>query len=431
MSNRYFIQTFGCQMNVADSEDMTARLKLRGFLPTENRDEADIVLINTCTIRAMADHKAFSFIGKLKPWKEASPGRILIVTGCGVERDRAKFQKRFPYVDLLLGAKLVGEYDSRIEALLKNRYRDFDEVHPLTDGGQASDLSQMVTIMRGCNYNCTYCIVPAVRGREVYESRTRILDDVSARVAGGAKEIWLLGQTVNSYKPPDPPFPGYGFSDLLKDINAIDGLRRIRFASPHPFYVDETFAKTMASCEKVCEHIHLPVQSGSDRILGAMKRNYTRDTFMKAVGLLRMWVPGISITTDFIVGFPGETDDDFQMTMDLARAAEMDSAYCFKYSPRPGTSAFGLKDDVPASVKEARVNALLALTETQGIAKAKALVGSRQEVLMTEQKGTDVFRGRARSSWRVRVKDARVQLGGVYPVQITAHHSRELHGELV
>lgn len=428
---KYTIKTFGCQMNVADSAEMEAHLIKRGFIFTPEREGADLILVNTCTIREMADHKAFSFVGKLKPWKEADASRVLVVTGCGVERDRKKFQKRFPYVDLLVGAKDIQSFPELLDRHLKNRFGRFDDIVPagILDGNV--EMSQMVTIMRGCNYNCTYCVVPTVRGREIYEPREKILGEVREKVAQGAREIWLLGQTVNSYKPPDPPTDDYDFSDLLTELDQVEGLKRIRFASPHPFYVTEKFARTMAACSKVCEHIHLPVQSGSNRILSAMKRNYTRETFLAALDLLRKHVPNISITTDFIVGFPGETEKEFKETLSLVEAAGLDSSFCFKYSPRPGTPAWELKDDVPNDEKNRRVNLLLELTEKEGREKARALVGSHQEVLISESKGEDIFRGKTKSSWRVRIKKPGLILGEVYEVGIKSTHSRELHGELV
>ncbi len=248
-------------------------------------------------------------------------------------------------------------------------------------------VTAFVTIMRGCNFGCAYCVVPSVRGRELYRPAASILDEVAERVAGGQREVLLLGQTVNSYRPvgPNPGRAGDDircFGDLLEAVSAVPGVERIRYMSPHPHYVDEAFAERLGRWPRVAPHIHLPVQSGSDGVLSRMRRNYTRDDFRRKLDLLRRWVPGLAVTTDFIVGFPGETDEDFDASLRLGREADLDGAYIFKYSPRPGTASAQGPDDVPEAVKEERLARLMAETDSRSRAKLAALVGRTQTILV-------------------------------------------------
>ena len=330
-------------------------------------------------MRDHAEHKALSFLGRLADWRSASKNRLLIFAGCAAERLKDRLAHRFPQVDLVAGAKSIGEFDR----LLADRLPpvSFDGKQEWVDAwGWAPGLGEMglpgegvtafVSIMRGCNYACTYCVVPAVRGRELYRPAASILAEVTERAAKGQREIMLLGQTVNSYRPSGPHFnpPGQDisdFSDLLVLVDAVPEVARIRFMSPHPFYVDERFAETMGQSRRVAPHIHLPVQSGSDMVLGRMRRNYTRGEFVRKVELLRRHVSGLAITTDFIVGFPGETDADFQATLRLGREADLDGAYTFKYSPRPGTVSAQGADDVPDSLKEERLALLMEETDSR------------------------------------------------------------------
>jgi tRNA-2-methylthio-N6-dimethylallyladenosine synthase len=393
-------------------------------------------------VRDLAEHKASSYIGRLRDWKADRPESIIIVTGCAAERAKKELKRKFPYINLIVGAKDIETFPAQLAALLKSHQTSEENLVPVDlgrngidgddldlDHGRPSNVIQYVTIMRGCNYNCTYCIVPAVRGREIYRPVDEIKKEVSNRLQEGGKEIWLLGQTVNSYRPPNPPFPGYDFADLLREIGKEDGIKRLRFMSPHPYFVTSKLVAAMAETPTVCEQLHLPVQSGSNKMLSAMKRNYTRESYLNAVSLLREKIPGISITTDFIVGFPGETEADYELTKTLAVEAQFDAAYCFKYSPRPGTPAHAMKDDVPTEIKESRVTNLLDTLERQGIARVKSFVGTTQEVLIEDNKGGGLFRGKTRHGYRVRLTDATLKLGDLVQVKVTGHHSRELHGE--
>lgn len=472
---KIFTRTFGCQMNFADSDEMGRHFNERGFTAAENEESADAILVNTCTVRDLAEHKASSFIGRLKDWKDAHPQGLVIVTGCAAERAKDDFKRRFPHIDLIVGAKDIEQFPAELNDLLARHSRksgnpglkpDFKEIElnsgfpahstrshntgtapaymnldgtvPIgtfgNDGG--GKVIQYVTIMRGCNYNCSYCIVPAVRGREVYRPVDEILADVGARSKEGAKEIWLLGQTVNSYKPAQPPREGYDFADLLDDVCRVPGTERIRFISPHPYYLSDKLIASMTSNKKVCEHIHLPVQSGSDEMLKKMKRNYTRAVYVRGLAKLRQAIPNIAISTDIIVGFPGETENDYNETLSLVEEAGFDSAYCFKYSPRPGTASAAWVDDVPEPLKEERVNRLLEITEAQGQKKAAALIGSTQEILIEDDKGEGVFRGKTRGAWRARLRQTAatpgtLRLGTLIKARITDTHSRELHAELI
>jgi len=423
-------------MNFSDSDEMGRHFRNKGFLPTKNMNEANAILINTCTVRALAEHKAMSFVGSLRKWKMGNPESLVIVTGCAAERAKDEFKSKFPFVDLVVGAKDIDQFPQKLDQVLTHTPKhlssqDMSLVPDELTSSLKGSVSQFVTIMRGCNYSCTYCIVPSVRGREYYRPVADILKDVKARADEEAKEIWLLGQTVNSYSPEDSPHPKYDFSDLLKDISKIAGIQRIRFISPHPYYLNQKLIQTMADEEKICKHIHLPVQSGSNSILQRMKRNYTRESYLQKVKDLRAAMPNISITTDIIVGFPGESDQDFVQTKTLVEEAGFDSAYCFIYSPRPGTSAAEWEDNVPSATKETRVNEILKLTDNQGVQRAASLKGSVQNVLVEEDQGDGFYRGKTRGSWRVRINDKRLKLGQLADIQITGTHSRELQGKLV
>jgi len=421
-------------MNFADSDEMFRHFKARGFEKTEDPKEAQAVLVNTCTVRDLAEHKAASYIGRLKSWKKNNPEGLIVVTGCAAERSKDEFRRKFPHIDLIVGAKDIEKFPKELEEILSQRVLDEEALVPSALQPPASlgpqHIVQHVTTMRGCNYNCAYCIVPSVRGREKYRSISDILQEVGDRVAEGTKEVWLLGQTVNSYKPPEAPKPDYDFADLLREVDRIPGLNRLRFISPHPFYFKEKLITAIAECSTVCEHMHLPVQSGSTSLLSKMRRNYTRDSYLKIVDNLRKAVPQIAITTDFIVGFPGETDEDFKLTLSLVKEAQLDSAYCFKYSPRPGTESAQWEDDIPTAVKEDRLAVLLETLESQSQIKTDALIGTTQEVLIEESKGNNLFRGKTRGAWHVRIEDPQLKLGDIVQAKITHRHSRELKGEV-
>lgn len=376
--------SFGCQMAFADTEEMSKPFAERGWLPTPDLADADAVLVNTCTVREHAEHRALSQIGRLSEWKRARPDRLLIVAGCAAERLKDTLRSRFPHVDLVVGAKSIEEFPALVARALDERFdlaaedaESFEAPPPQADA--PNPVSAFVTIMRGCNYSCTYCIVPAVRGRELYRDADSIVAEVRAKAAAGAKEVVLLGQTVNSYRRGDLDFAG-----LLARVDAVEGIDRIRFMSPHPHYLDERMVAAMAGLAKVCEHLHLPAQSGSDRLLKAMRRNYTRGEYLQRTHALRRAVPGVALTTDIIVGFPGETDADFDESLEFIEEAAFDAAYCFKFSPRAGTAAAEMDGQVPEEVREARLARLLERVMDRGRRRLDILTGQTLEVLVEE-----------------------------------------------
>ncbi len=385
---KFYVRTYGCQMNVADSSEMGRHLKERGLTPTEDPDEASILLINTCTVRHHAEERAFSEIGRLKKWKAGMPGRKLVITGCAAERTKEYLESRFPHVDLVVGAKSIENFGSIIDGLLERRNTDEDLDYAIPAGDD--QVTAFVTIMRGCNYSCTYCIVPYVRGRESYHSMEQILSEVRDRVAEGAREITLLGQTVNSYHRDGLKGPDTDFADLLEAVASVDGVERVRFMSPHPYYMTDRVIETMARLPQVCEWLHLPVQSGSNPILKKMLRNYTREHYLELVTKLRTAMPGMTISTDIIVGFPGESAEDFRQTLSLIEQAQFDWGFIFKYSSREGTPAAAWESFSNELIEE-RHQECLSIVEGVAAKKRRALIGTDHEVLLEAEN----FAGRA------------------------------------
>ncbi len=388
---KLYIETLGCQMNAADSEEMAEAFLRRGVQLTSRKLSSDAIILNTCTVRDHAEQKALSYLGRLKDWKRIHPERVLIVAGCAAERMKATLKKRFPHIDLVVGAKSIEDFPGMIDKFFKNRknglandhkqkktknYDWFNESEeafessesrasgePLVLGTQGE--SAFVTIMRGCNYSCSYCIVPSVRGRERYRDPEAILAEIKRKVAAGASKVMLLGQTVNSYWHKDASQKIIDFSDLLVRVDAIAGVEEIKFMSPHPHYLSDKLIRTLGELKTISPQIHFPVQSGSNRILKAMKRNYTREDFIEKTRALRHAIPDLQLSTDFIVGFPGETEEDFEETLSLAKTLNLGMAYCFKYSPRSGTESSCFKDDVSRAEKEERLSRLLEVMESK------------------------------------------------------------------
>lgn len=475
---KFYIESFGCQMNTADSEEMGRQLMARGITPTLDREEADWVLINTCTVRDHAEHKALSYMGRLRDWKDEKPGRRIVVAGCAAERLKDTLQNRFDHVDLVVGAKSINQFADLVNNTVGSPVpqtgatpsgdgvfdarKEFLDGSPLLapalDRGSRSSgdsalvestlgpwalgtnytsfldgsVTGNVTIMRGCNYSCTYCIVPSVRGREIYRPAASILDEVKQKAEKGLSEILLLGQTVNSYKPAVNGDGISDFSDLISAVDKVPGVRRIRFMSPHPFYLTDKLVRAMAENPNVCNHIHLPVQSGSTEMLKRMRRNYSREDFLRRVEALRKAVPGISITTDIIVGFCGETEADFQQTLSLIREADLEGAYCFKYSSRPGTESAQWADDVSTEVKEERLARLLEVTHGLAEKKILALKLTRQEILIENvftEESHPLYEGKTRTSWNVQLtSDRTLKAGDTVWVDITETNGRTLRG---
>jgi len=398
---RIYIETYGCQMNVADSELVLGVLAREGYVAVDDPAAADVVLVNTCAVRAHAEQKVLSRVGELKRSKR--PGGVLGVVGCMAQRLGPRLLERVPQVDLVVGpdgyrglpdliARARG--GERAAAVEFKAWEHYEDVPPVREEGAAA--SAFVTVQRGCDYRCTFCIVPMTRGPE----RSRKLADVVREVerlaggGGGTTEVTLLGQTVNSYHDGT-----HDFADLLRAVGAVPGIRRLRFTSPYPTDFSERVVAAMAETAAVCEHVHLPVQSGSSRVLKRMLRRYDRDRYLGIVAALRRAIPGIALTTDIIVGFPGETEDDFQETLSLVEAVVFDDAYTFRYSPREGTPATRLKDGVPDHVAGERLERLVAAV--RGIARCKnvGLVGTTHEVLVEGRaKRGDLLQGRTRAN---------------------------------
>lgn len=361
-------------MNIADSDEMFTHLAARGAQLTDDMDRADIVLINTCTVREHAEHRAVSFLGRLAKWKKEKPGRVIIFAGCAAQRMGRQLKKDFPFLDIVSGAKEIERFADTLDA--SGLFGPEDGLpHPQTQG-----LTGYVTIMRGCDFACTYCIVPSVRGPVKCLDPQVILTETAEKAAKGAKEIVLLGQTVNAYRSPD-----LSFAQLLNRVSQVPGVERVRFMSPHPAYITQDFLDAVKNNPKIARHIHLPIQSGSSKVLKEMKRGYTREMLLEKLAALKEC--GMSVSTDIIVGFPTETEEDFKQTLSLVEQAEFFSAYCFKYSPRQGTPAAQM-NLLPENVLEQRLDILL--NKVRGLSETayQKQVGTRQTVLMeSETKG--------------------------------------------
>jgi tRNA-2-methylthio-N6-dimethylallyladenosine synthase len=377
---RVYIETYGCQMNVSDSELMFGVLGREGYERTEDPAQADVLLVNTCAVRDHAEQRVLGRMGELKRYKR--PGDVLGVVGCMAQRLGPKLLERVPQVDLVIGPdgyrglpELIarardGERSAEVSFKSWEHYEDV----PPARGEQAS---AFVTVQRGCDYRCTFCIVPMTRGPERSRKLADVVGEVTRLAATGTTEVTLLGQTVNSYHDGE-----HDFADLLRAVGAVDGIRRVRFTSPYPTDFTPRVLAAMAETPAVCEHVHLPVQSGSSRTLKRMLRRYDREQYLDVVAALRESVPGIALSTDIIVGFPGETEDEFQETLSLVEQVGFDDAYTFKYSVREGTPAVRIKDHVPEDTKTERIGRLIQVVRRVAKQKNIALVGTTHEVLV-------------------------------------------------
>jgi tRNA-2-methylthio-N6-dimethylallyladenosine synthase len=356
-------------MNEADSEEMFLHLSARGAVRTDELDKADAVLINTCTVRDHAEHRAISFLGRLLKWKRQDPKRIIIFAGCAAQRLGKKLQKRYPFLNIVSGAKEIENFAATLDK--SGLFAPAGKPTSVKPG-----LSAYATIMRGCNFKCTYCIVPSVRGPVKCLPAQDILADVTRKAQAGAKEIMLLGQTVNAYQDGNT-----SFADLLNRVSEIPGVARVRFTSPHPIYFTPQFLQAVKDNPKIAHHVHMPVQSGSTKVLQEMKRGYTREIFLEKVRALQEC--GFTISTDIIVGFPTETQEDFEQTLSLVDQAQFIAAYCFKYSPRQGTPAAQMKLHDEQTL-ESRLDILLGKVKGLSETAYQRQVGTLQQVLMEE-----------------------------------------------
>ena len=389
MARKYLIETFGCQMNVHDSERMAGLLEQAGYEATDEAADADVVVINTCSVRERAEDKLYTRLGELRQLAaEHGHNPIVAVAGCVAQQEGAAILKRSPGVaDVIIGTQAIRRLPMMVEQALADRrpvinLDPFDDVtFPLGVTRRNDPVKAYVTIIEGCNEFCSFCVVPYTRGNERMRPKADILAEVREAAWSGHREVQLLGQIVNHYAAPDDP--SCDFSGLLEAIHAVDGVERIRFASPHPRHVSPRFLETMARLPKVCRHLHLPVQSGSTRILEAMRRRYTRDSYLDLIARIRESLPDVALSTDMIVGFPGETGADFDDTLTLTASVRYHSMFSFKYSPRPNTLADKrLADDVAEDEKTRRIVALQALQrEIQSELNAR-MVGQTVDVLV-------------------------------------------------
>ncbi|MFP8874856.1 MAG: tRNA (N6-isopentenyl adenosine(37)-C2)-methylthiotransferase MiaB, partial [Myxococcota bacterium] len=408
----YAIRTYGCQMNVHDSEKLANLLHHAGLRPAVAEGEADLLVINTCSIREKAEQHLYSDLGRLRQWKKERPGRLVGVGGCVAQQVGDGILKRVPQVDFVFGThnlRMVpamiesGDAGQRSLAVAENRSLerfDFPERQPAWDAKTPG--TGFITVMEGCDMFCTFCIVPQTRGREISRPAASILSEVRQRVAAGVREVTLLGQTVNAYgrqeerRGQDERAGTVPFATLLEEINAIPGLERIRYTSPHPLFFGDALIRAHGALERLAPHVHLPLQSGSDRILESMRRRYSAGEFLETVAALRRARSDIAITTDLIVGFPGETSADFRRTLAVVAEAGFVDHYSFKYSPRPGTRAAEMGDSVPAELAQERLEELQALQRGMTLAYHRRRVGERTEILLEgpSRRGGGQFCGR-------------------------------------
>ena len=436
----YFIQTFGCQMNERDSETIAGMLEEQGFLLADERKDADVIVINTCSVRENADNRFFGQLGVVKKIKENNPNAIVAVCGCMMQQKRVvdRIHDKFNWVDIIFGTMNIDEFPQMLKERIAEgtqEYHVLDEREQIAEGlpsVRRYSFKAFVNIMNGCNNFCTYCIVPYTRGREVSRAPEDILAEVKELASKGVKEITLLGQNVNSYGKAD--HMDLDFTDLLYEIAGIEGVERIRFMTSHPKDMPERLIRAFGDCDKLCGHIHLPVQAGSDRVLKKMNRCYTKEKYLEIVRMLREMSPEISITTDIMVGFPGETEDDFQETMDLVKRARFDSAFTFLYSIREGTPAANYPDQIPDEVKHDRFNRLVEALNSITAEKNAAYAGRIERVLVegrSSRGGEGICSGRTDSFKLVNFRCDESLTGRFADVKITETGTFSLFGELV
>ena len=438
MPKRVYIETYGCQMNEHDSEQILRLLQGANYLETEDAEQADLILVNTCSVREKPEQKVYSALGRFKGLKEER-GTIIGVAGCVAQQEGQRLLNRIPYLDMVIGTHAIPLIPQMLERVKVIGERvcetGFDTEGKHLDAflpwGPVSVVKSYVTIMQGCNHFCSYCIVPYVRGRERSRPSQEIVDEVNHLTQRGVKEICLLGQNVNSY--------GKGlkeeikFPELLSRLDAIEGVKRIRFTTSHPKDLSEELIQAHGGLKKLCEHIHLPFQSGSNGILKAMNRGYTRESYLEKIDRLREVCPSIAITSDVIVGFPGEEEKDFEETLDLMEKVRFDDLFSFKYSLRKGTRASEISDQVEEQVKQERLAFLQKIQKEITLQKSQALEGRIEEVLVegySKQSEQDVT-GRTRTHKAVNLEGDLSLVGRLIPVRIIQAYAHSLRGELV
>ncbi|HEU4564158.1 MAG TPA: tRNA (N6-isopentenyl adenosine(37)-C2)-methylthiotransferase MiaB [Gemmatimonadaceae bacterium] len=427
-----YIETYGCQMNVSDSELMYGRLAEFGYAPVDTPEGADVILINTCAIRDHAEQRVIGRLGELKRFMK--PDTVLGVTGCMAQRLGPSLLERARHVQLVIGpdgyralpslveGARLGVRAAQVEFDLEEHYEDFRARR--LDGVRA-----WIPVQRGCDYRCTYCIVPMTRGPERSRKLSDVVRETEEIAAAGITEVTLLGQTVNSYTDGE-----HDFADLLRAVGAVPGIRRVRFTSPHPNDFSDRVIEAMAEVPTVCEHVHLPMQSGSSRTLKRMLRRYTRDGYLACVERLRAAIPGLGLTTDIIVGFPGETEEDFEETLSAVRAVGFDDAFTFKFSPREGTPATRMPAElaVPDEAASERLERLIEVVREGARARNLALLGQRREILLEKvsKRGT-LLQGRTRDFKTVLVPGDESMIGRYLTVELTGTTGSTFTGGVV
>lgn len=434
---KYYIETWGCQMNEEDSEKLSGMLIPMGYKRTTEKENADIIIFNTCCVRENAEQKVDGNIGALKNLKKQKPNLIIAVTGCMMQQEgMAKYIiTKFPFVDIIIGthnAYKFPEYLKRIQGGDSSIVEIWDKEEDIVEGipvDRESSIKGFVTIMYGCNNFCTYCIVPYVRGRERSRNPEDIINEIKDMVAQGYKEITLLGQNVNSYGK--GLSPEINFAELLRRINSIENLERVRFMTSHPKDLSKEVIEVIAEGDKLCEQIHLPVQSGSTNLLNKMNRHYDRQQYLELVKTIKNSIPNVGLSTDIIVGFPGETEEDFAETLSLMEEVKFDLAFTYLYSKRKGTPADEMLEQIPEKIKHERFNRLIEVVNRISAEKNKEYAGKIVEVLVEGYSKNDESKltGRTRTGKLVNFEGNHKSIGELVSVQITKAHSFSLIGE--
>ena len=429
---RYHLTTFGCQMNEHDSERIKGMLESLGYLEADGRTDADLILFNTCSIRETADSRFVAHLGEAKRLKREHPERVIGVGGCWAQSVKEEVFARFPFVDVAFGPGQVHKLAEFLtsDSLTAQGFFEFEGFTGHLPAKRAREFQGWVQISVGCNSVCSYCIVPSTRGREVSRPHAELVAEVRELADDGVREVTLLGQNVNSYGRDLPRERRITFAQLLEQVDAVPGIERIRYTSPHPKDMREDVIRAHAELPALCQHIHLPLQSGSSTVLKRMRRTYTRERYLDRVALIREHVPDCALTTDIIVGFPGETESDFEQTLEVAELVGYDGAFTFIYSPRRGTEAATMPDQIPHDAKVARMERLVEVVQRRASERAQRFVGRSLEVLVEGPSRTDPSRLRGRSRHNKVVNfDGLAAPGDLVDVQITAATSQTLSGE--
>ncbi|MGE5219296.1 MAG: tRNA (N6-isopentenyl adenosine(37)-C2)-methylthiotransferase MiaB [Chloroflexota bacterium] len=439
MNKKLYIQTYGCQMNQYDSERIARVMAPRGYQLTDRIDTADLIVLNTCSVRDKAEQKVYSALGSWKDFKECRDGVIIGVSGCVAQQEGENLLKRVPHLDLVFGTHNIHKLPAMVERVAAARarpvetsfYRDPSYMEATDGRTEVRGVKSFVTIMQGCNKVCSFCIVPHVRGRELSRPSAKIIAEIEALVARGVVEVMLLGQNVNSYGKLTPS--ELSFAELLDRVDRVDGIQRIRFTTSHPQDLSPELIEAFATLKHLCEHLHLPVQSGADTVLERMRRGYSRTEYLDRIDRLRQRRPEVALSTDIIVGFPGESDAEFAQTLELLRQVEYDEIFSFQYSPRPQTvSAKIYADDVSENIKKARLSEVQNLQQAISLRKNRQRIGNLEEILVegpSKLKNGQLM-GRTRTNRIVNVAAPENLIGQLVPVRITGATANSLLGEV-